>query len=73
MDFVLADLLTPDQLLEGDYIKVNDEIVYVENISDDANGDIYFISITNDFSETEIIEIAYNVKVELYVMQDSEE
>ncbi len=73
MDFILADQLTPDQLLEGDYIKVNGEIVYVESITDDATGDTYYVTVTNDFSESDIIEFNYNTKIELYALTDSEE
>lgn len=70
MNFILADQLTPDQLLEGDYIKVNDEIVYVESIADDATGDNYYVTITNDFSESEVIEFNFETKIELYVLSD---
>jgi len=73
MDFILADQLTPDQLLEGDYIKVDGEIVYVESITDDATGDTYYVTVTNDFSESDIIEFNYNTKIELYALIDSDE
>jgi len=73
MDFILADQLTPDQLLEGDYIKVDDEIVYVESITDDATGDTYYVTVTDDFSESDVIEFNYNTKIELYVLIDSDE
>jgi hypothetical protein len=73
MDFILADQLTPDQLLEGDYIKVNGEIVYVESITDDATGDTYYVTVTDDFSESDVIEFNYNTKIELYVLIDSDE
>jgi hypothetical protein len=73
MDFILADQLTPDQLLEGDYIKVDGEIVYVESITDDATGDTYYVTVTDDFSESDVIEFNYNTKIELYVLIDSDE
>lgn len=73
MNFILADLLTPDQLLEGDYIKVNEEIVYVESIADDATGDNYYVTITNDFSESEVVEFNFETKIELYVLTDSDD
>lgn len=73
MDFILADQLTPDQLLEGDYIKVDGEIVYVESITDDSTGDTYYVTVTDDFSESNIIEFNYNTKIELYALIDSDE
>ena len=73
MRFILADQLNVSQLLEGDYIKVNDEIVYIENVVDDATGDNYYVTITNDFSESEVIEFNFETKIELYVLTDSDE
>ena len=73
MEFIIADQLTPDQLLEGDYIGVNGEVVYVEAIEDDATGDTYYVTITNDFSESEVIEYNYQDKITLYALTDLEE
>jgi len=73
MDFILADQLTPSQLLEGDYILVNDEIVYVESVTDDATGDNYYVTITNDFSESEVIEFHFETKINLYVLSNNDD
>ena len=73
MDFILADQLTPNQLLEGDYILVNDEIVYVESVIDDATGDNYYVTITNDFSESEVIEFHFETKINLYVLSNNDD
>ena len=73
MEFIIADQLTPAQLMEGDYISVNGEIVYVESVTDDATGDTYYVTVTNDFSEDEVIEYNYQDKVTLYALIDLEE
>ena len=73
MDFILADQLTPSQLLEGDYILVNDEIVYVESVTDDATGDNYYVTITNDFSESEVVEFHFETKINLYVLNNNDD
>ena len=73
MEFIIADQLTPAQLMEGDYISVNDEIVYVESVTDDATGDTYYVTVTNDFSEDEVIEYNYQDKITLYALTDLED
>jgi hypothetical protein len=39
MELIHADNLTPDQLMIGDLIKVNDDIVEVVFIESDSTGD----------------------------------
>ena len=73
MEFIVADQLTPAQLMEGDYISVNNEIVYVESVTDDATGDTYYVTVTNDFSEDEVIEYNYQDKITLYALTDLED
>ena len=53
MKFVYADLLTPSQLMEGDLINIDDEIVEVVSVLDDATGDNYIITHRNDYGEEE--------------------
>ena len=70
MEFIYADLLSPSQLLEGDFIKLDDEIVQIDTISDDSTGDVYFVKFTNDFGEHDIAELNYDDKIELFVIEE---
>jgi hypothetical protein len=51
MELVYADLLTPGQLMEGDLIKIDDSLVEVISIVDDATGDNYTITYLNEYDE----------------------
>ena len=51
MELVYADLLTPGQLMEGDLIKIDDSLVEVVSIVDDATGDNYTITYLNEYDE----------------------
>jgi len=67
MKFVYADLLTPSQLMAGDLINVDNDIVEVVQIIDDATGDNYIITYVNDFNEESELNCKYEDKFELYV------
>jgi hypothetical protein len=58
MKLSYADLLSPNQLMEGDLINVDNDIVKVISIVEDAAGDNYVVTYQNDFEEQE--EIIYN-------------
>jgi hypothetical protein len=72
MKFVYADLLTPSQLMEGDLINIDDEIVEVISVVDDARGDNYTITHRNDFGEEDETFCTYEDMFKLYVFVDEE-
>ena len=67
MELVYADLLTPGQLMEGDLINIDMDIVEVIKIEDDATGDNYIITHRNEFGEQEEYFCNYETMFELYV------
>ena len=74
MDLIHADNLQPDQLMLGDLIKINDDIVEIVFIESDSTGDNYDIQTENEFGEKEITQYAYTDLIPLYVfIQDDDE
>ena len=73
MKFVYADLLTPSQLMEGDLINIDNEIVEVISVVDDATGDNYIITYRNDYGEEEEYFCTYEDMFKLYVFIDEED
>ena len=67
MKFVYADLLTPGQLLEGDLINIDNDIVEVISVIDDATGDNYIVTHKNDFGEEEETHCTFEDMFRLYV------
>lgn len=67
MDLIHADNLTPDQLMLGDLIKIENDIVEVIFIESDSTGDNYDIQTENEFGETEITQHSYTDLIPLYV------
>ena len=72
MELIHADNLTPDQVMLGDLIKVNEDIVEVIFIESDSTGDNYDIQIQNEFGEKEFIQYAYTDLIPLYVFVQEE-
>jgi len=72
MELIHADNLTPDQIMLGDLIKVNEDIVEVIFIESDSTGDNYDIQTENEFGEREVIQYAYTDLIPLYVFIDEE-
>lgn len=72
MDLIYADNLTPDQIMLGDLIKVNDDIVEVIFVECDSTGDNYDIQTENEFGEKEIVQFAYTDLIPLYVFIDDD-
>ena len=70
MELIHADSLTPDQLMLGDLIKVNDDIVEVIFIESDSTGDNYDIQTENEFGEKEVVQFSYTDEIPLYVFID---
>ncbi len=73
MELLHADDLTPDQLMLGDLIKIDDDIVEVIFIESDSTGDNYDIQTQNEFGEKEVTQFAYNDLIPLYVFVDDDE
>jgi hypothetical protein len=73
MELIQADTLAPDQLMIGDLIKVNNDILEVTFIESDSTGDNYDIQTKNEFDELEIIQFAYTDSIPLYVFIDYDE
>lgn len=67
MELIHADSLTPDQLMIGDLIKIDDDIVEVIFIESDSTGDNYDIQTKNEFGELEITQHSYTDLIPLYV------
>jgi hypothetical protein len=73
MKFVYADLLTPGQLMIGDLINIDNDIVEVIAIEDDATGDNYSITYRNDYGEEDVVDCTYEDMFKLYVFIDEDE
>ena len=72
MELIHADNLMPDQLMIGDLIKVDEDIVEVIFIESDSTGDNYDVQIKNEFDETEFTQYAYTDLIPLYVFIETE-
>ena len=70
MDLIHADNLTPDQLMLGDLVKIEDDIVEIIFIECDSTGDNYDIQTENEFGEKEIVQFAYTDLIPLYVFTE---
>jgi len=73
MELIEADTHAPDQLMIGDLIKVNNDILEVIFIESDSTGDNYDVQVKNEFDELEIIQFAYTDSIPLYVFIDYDE
>jgi hypothetical protein len=73
MELLHADNLTADQVMLGDLIKIDDDIVEVIFIESDSTGDNYDIQTQNEFGEKEVTQFAYNDLIPLYVFVDDDE
>ena len=72
MELIHADNLTPDQVMLGDLIKIENDIVEVIFIECDSTGDNYDIQTQNEFGEKEVIQYAYTDLIPLYVFIQEE-
>jgi hypothetical protein len=73
MELINADMLTPDQLMLGDLIKIEDDIVEVIFIESDSTGDNYDIQTENEFGEKTVTQFAYTDLIPLYVFIEEDE
>jgi hypothetical protein len=65
MELKFADNLKPSQLMEGDLIKVDDEYVTIEIITENEDG--FNIYTRNDFNEEGHIYLFDDETIEWYV------
>ena len=72
MELIHADNLTADQIMIGDLIKIDNDIVEVIFIQSDSTGDNYDIQTQNEFGEKEVTQYAYNDVIALYVFTEEE-
>jgi hypothetical protein len=72
MELIHADNLTPDQVMLGDLIKIENDIVEVIFIECDSTGDNYDIQTQNEFGEKEVGQYAYTDLIPLYVFIQEE-
>lgn len=73
MELVHADDLTPDQLMDGDLVEIDEQIVKVIGISSDATGDNYFIAYEDDYGDREIATLGFSDKIKLFVFIQPDE
>jgi hypothetical protein len=67
MDYAYVDNLSADQLLEGDLIEINDEVVQILELN--SAKDAIVISYENEFGEKEIQEFSDETIFKLFVMR----
>jgi len=72
MELIHADNLEPNQLMLGDLIRIDNDIVEVIFIECDSTGDNYDIQTENEFGEKEITQYAYTDLIPLYVFVQEE-
>lgn len=73
MELVYADLLMPGQLMDGDLIEIDFDVVEIISIEDDATGDNYTITYRNDYGEEDTYLCTHEHMFKLYVMIESDD
>ena len=72
MELIHADNLTPDQLMLGDLIKIDNDIVEVIFIESDSTGDNYDVQTENEFGEKVVTQFSYTDLISLYAFVQEE-
>jgi len=72
MELIHADNLEPNQLMLGDLIRLDNDIVEVIFIECDSTGDNYDIQTENEFGEREITQYSHTDLIQLYVFIEEE-
>ena len=67
MELVKADILTPGQLMIGDLIGIDEDIVEVLEVVDHENGSDFYIDYQNEFGEVDRVVAEYDELISLYV------
>ena len=70
MELIFADLLMPNQLMIGDLVEINDEVVEVISIEDDSTGDNYSITHINDYGDEDVFTCNYETVFKLFVYKE---
>lgn len=73
MELVFADLLMPNQLMEGDLIQIDGDLVEVISVEDDATGDNYTINYRNDYGEVNEHTCTYEDVFKFFVYIDEDD
>ena len=73
MILITLYVLTPDQLMLGDLIKVGDDIVEILFIESDSTGDNYDVQTENEFGEKEVTQYSYTDSIPFYVFIDDDD
>lgn len=68
MELRLADFLSPNQLLEGDIIKLEEDFFTIDSIKETSTG--VDLVVLNDFDEKVEVSLLDDETVELYVFVD---
>lgn len=65
MELVFADHLLPNQLVEGDLVKIEEQFITIKTIMESNNG--YHLVCTDDFDDEVEVFVLDNEKIEWYV------
>ena len=68
MEFIKVDVLDVDQLESGDFIEIDNDIVEVIDVISLPKG--YAITFSNDFGETDLLEVDDYTKFDLFVIAE---
>jgi hypothetical protein len=72
MELIHADNLEPNQIMLGDLIRIDNDIVEVIFIECDSTGDNYDIQTENEFGEKEVTQYSHTDLIQLYVFIQEE-
>jgi hypothetical protein len=67
MDYRLVDVLNADQLEVGDLIGLETDVVKIISIETTKLG--FVLTVENDFSEKDLIEISDDEQFELFILE----
>ena len=67
MELKKVGQLKPDELMAGDIISYDEQIVEVISVSEDIDANFYFVEYKNEFDEKEIAEFNYAELIDWYV------
>lgn len=65
MQLIHADTLYVDQLMPGDIVKIEDDLLTVVNLETTEDG--YSVTTINEFGEEDTIEVSDESKFDLFV------
>lgn len=71
MELRFADYLLPNQLMEEDLIKINDQFLTVDSILETKEG--YVLTLLDDFDDEVEYFVSDNEKIEWYVFIETDD